>query len=119
MVEQKRKYIIGGNWKSNGTVEFVRKTCDALNSYKFARDEIDVLVCPISIHVASAKAMLVAGVEVGCQNISAKKDGAFTGEISAEQVIDFGLKWTLIGHSERRTLFGETDEIVAAKVGRA
>ena len=119
MVEQKRKYIIGGNWKSNGTVDFVRKTCDALNALQFARDEIDVVVCPITIHIASAKAMLVAGVEVSCQNISATKDGAFTGEISAEQVVDFGLKWTLIGHSERRTLFGETDEIVATKVARA
>ena len=66
MVEAKRKYIIGGNWKSNGTVEFVRKTCDALNVLDFARGEIDVLICPISIHIASAKAMLVAGVEVAC-----------------------------------------------------
>ena len=60
--------------------------------------------------------MLNAGVQVCCQNISEKKDGAFTGEISAEQVKDFGIKWTLIGHSERRTLFGETNEVVAAKV---
>ena len=119
MVEQKRKYIIGGNWKSNGTVDFVRKTCDALNVLEFARGEIEVLICPISIHIASAKAMLVEGVDVACQNISAKKDGAFTGEISAEQVKDFGLRWTLIGHSERRTLYGETDEIVCTKVQRA
>ena len=47
------------------------------------------------------------------------KDGAFTGEISAEQVKDFGLRWTLIGHSERRTLYGETNELVATKVQRA
>ena len=119
MVEQKRKYIIGGNWKSNGTVDFVRKTCDALNALSFARDEIEVFICPISIHIASAKAMLVAGVEVASQNISVKKDGAFTGEISAEQVKDFGLRWTLIGHSERRTLYGETNDVVAAKVQRA
>ena len=63
--------------------------------------------------------MLIAGVEVACQNISAKKDGAFTGEISAEQVKDFGLRWTLVGHSERRQLYGETDENVAVKVSRA
>ena len=119
MVEQKRKYIIGGNWKSNGTVEFVRKTCDALNNLEFARGEIDVFICPISIHIASAKAMLNAGVEVASQNISVTKDGAFTGEISAEQVKDFGLRWTLVGHSERRTLFGETNEVVAEKVQRA
>ena len=63
--------------------------------------------------------MLISGVEVASQSISSKKDGAFTGEISAEQVKDFGLKWTLIGHSERRTLYGETNEVVAAKVQRA
>lgn len=63
--------------------------------------------------------MLSPGVEVATQNISARKDGAFTGEVSADQVKDFGLKWTLIGHSERRTLFGETNEVVAEKVHRA
>jgi len=63
--------------------------------------------------------MLISGVEVASQSISSKKDGAFTGEISAEQVKDFGLKWTLVGHSERRTLYGETNEVVAAKVQRA
>ena len=122
MVEQaapQRKYIIGGNWKSNGTVEFVRTHCDALNASDFARGEIEVVVAPISIHIASAKAMLTSGVDVCCQNISATKDGAFTGEISAEQVKDFDLKWTLVGHSERRQKQGETDEIVAVKTGRA
>ena len=63
--------------------------------------------------------MLNSNVLVAAQNISAEGNGAFTGEISAEQLVDFDLKWTLVGHSERRKLFGETDEIVAQKVSKA
>lgn len=51
--------------------------------------------------------------------MSASDKGAFTGEVSGDQAVDFGLEWVIIGHSERRTLFGETDEIVAAKVSKA
>lgn len=56
---------------------------------------------------------------VGTQNISASKNGAFTGELSAEQVKDFELKWTIIGHSERRQKYNETNEMIAEKVLRA
>ena len=65
------------------------------------------------------KTLLNADVKVGTQNISATKNGAFTGELSAEQVKDFELQWTLIGHSERRAKQGETNEVVAQKVVQA
>lgn len=71
------------------------------------------------IHIASAKAILASHIHVAAQNVSAQKNGAFTGEVSADQVKDFGLSWVIVGHSERRTLFGETDEVVATKVARA
>ena len=63
--------------------------------------------------------MLKSQVNVGAQNVSAHKNGAFTGEISAEQIKDFELKWCIIGHSERRQHFGETNETVATKVKQA
>ena len=115
-----RKYIIGGNWKSNGSVDMVRQLCtDTLNTMEFDTNRVEVVVAPISLHIASAKAMLNSNVLVSAQNISATGNGAFTGEISAEQVKDFGLEWTLIGHSERRVKYGETDEMVAGKTERA
>ncbi len=119
MVES-RKYIVGGNWKSNGSVDFVRKICtDTLNTASFDPSKVEVVVAPVFIHIASAKAMLNQNINVAAQNCSAHKNGAFTGEVSAEQIKDFGVNWVIIGHSERRTLFGETNEIVAAKVTRA
>ena len=120
MVDTRRKYIVGGNWKSNGTVDFVRGLCnDTINTMKYDTDRVEVVVAPVYIHIASAKAILASHVSVAAQNISANKNGAFTGEVSAEQVKDFGLNWVIVGHSERRTLFGETDEVVATKVTRA
>lgn len=88
MVEQsapQRKYIVGGNWKSNGTVDFVRKLVqDTLNPMVWNKDAVDVVVFPLAIHITSAKAMLKSEVEVGAQNVSAHKMGAYTGEISAD-----------------------------------
>jgi triosephosphate isomerase len=115
-----KKYIIGGNWKSNGTVSFVRDhVTNVLNTIKFDESKVEVIVAPLSIHIPSAKALLNKEIKVSSQNVSATKDGAFTGEVSAEQLTDFDLHWTLIGHSERRQHYGETDEIVAKKVTRA
>ncbi len=115
-----RKYIVGGNWKSNGSVDFVRTLCtETLNTMQFDENNVEVVVAPITLHITSTKTMLNSNVLVASQNISAQGNGAFTGEISAEQVVDFGLQWTLVGHSERRKLFGETDEIVAQKVAKA
>jgi triosephosphate isomerase len=115
-----RKYIIGGNWKSNGSVDFVRQQCtEVLNHINFDQHHVEVVVAPVYIHIASAKAMLNGNVLVAAQNVSATKNGAFTGEVSAEQIKDFGVNWTIVGHSERRTLYGETNEIVAHKVTRA
>lgn len=84
MVES-RKYIIGGNWKSNGSVDFVRQLCtETLNNMKFDQNKVEVVVAPVFIHIASAKAMLNDSITVAAQNVSAHKNGAFTGEVSAE-----------------------------------
>ena len=117
---QQRKYIVGGNWKSNGSVDFVRTMCtNTLNTMEFDENCVEVVVAPITLHITSTKTMLNSNILVAAQNISAEGNGAFTGETSAEQIVDFGLQWTLVGHSERRKLFGETDDIVAKKIAKA
>ena len=115
----KRKYIVGGNWKCNGSVQTVQSLCETLNSLTVKNEQVEVVVAPISLHIANVKTRLNAVIKVASQNISADKNGAFTGEVSAEQVKDFDLEWTLVGHSERRKLNGETDAIVAKKLARA
>jgi len=115
-----RKFIVGGNWKSNGSVEFVRNHCaNVLNTMEFDDNHVEVVVAPISLHITATKTMLNSNILVSAQNISTEGNGAFTGEISAEQLIDFGLQWTLVGHSERRKIFAETDDMVAKKIGKA
>ena len=112
--------IVGGNWKCNGTVQSIKDLVnDVLNKAEYDHEKVDVIVAPTSIHIASVKALLKENVKVMAQNMSQTGNGAFTGEISAEQLKDFDVQWVLIGHSERRNLFGETDAQVATKVAKA
>ena len=115
-----RKMIIGGNWKCNGTVQSTKDLVnEVLNKATFSDDKLEVVVAPISIHIASVKALLTQQIKVACQNMSSTNKGAYTGEISAEQLKDFDINWVIIGHSERRTLYDETDAVVSAKVQQA
>jgi len=113
-----RKPFVGGNWKSNGTAESTKLLCKALTSSSAAyRNKVDVVVCPIAPQISmTTKLLYKSPLKVSAQNVSASKEGAFTGEISAGQLKDFGVNWTLVGHSERRTKYGETDAITAQKI---
>ena len=120
MEATQRKYIIGGNWKCNGTLQSVKDLIEnVLNKAEFDQSRVEVIVAPVTIHIASVKALLNQNIQVACQNASQTGKGAYTGEISCEQLKDFDVNWTLIGHSERRSLYGETDAIVAAKAAQA
>ena len=119
-MEGSKKYIIGGNWKSNGTVQSIKDLVkNILNTAQFNPDKLEIVVAPISIHIASVKAMINSKISVAAQNMSESGNGAFTGEISGEQLLDFDLQWVILGHSERRTLYNETNESVAKKLAKA
>lgn len=80
-----RKLIIGGNWKCNGTIQSTKDLVnDVLNKAQFDTDKVEVVVAPISIHIASVKALLDSKIKVACQNMSGTGKGAYTGEISGE-----------------------------------
>jgi len=113
-----RKPFVGGNWKSNGTIESARELCRSLTSGTAAyRNKVEVVVCPIAPQISIInKFVRKSPLRVGAQNVSASGEGAFTGEISAGQLKDSGIQWTLIGHSERRTKYGETDAVTAEKI---
>jgi triosephosphate isomerase len=111
-----RKYLVGGNWKCNGNLAFAKSfPVEVLNTLKFNPAKVDVVVAPTALHLATVQSVLANNVQVATQNLSLTGDGAFTGELSGGMITDMGIKWTLTGHSERRTLFGETDAEVAKK----
>lgn len=115
-----RRYFVGGNWKCNGDTAFVSDfPTNVLNKLNHNKQMVEVVVAPTSLHISTVQKVINSDVNLAAQNISVAGMGAYTGELSANQAVDMGLKYTLVGHSERRTLFKETDEEAAIKVKAA
>ncbi|XP_041010559.1 triosephosphate isomerase, chloroplastic [Juglans microcarpa x Juglans regia] len=112
------KFFVGGNWKCNGTKESITKLVSDLNSAKLEAD-VDVVVAPPFIYIDQVKNTLNARIEISGQNSWVGKGGAFTGEISVEQLNDIGCKWVILGHSERRHIIGEDDQFIGKKAAYA
>eukprot|EP00268_Persea_americana_P021735 TRINITY_DN21643_c0_g1_i2.p1 TRINITY_DN21643_c0_g1~~TRINITY_DN21643_c0_g1_i2.p1 ORF type:complete len:314 (-),score=84.87 TRINITY_DN21643_c0_g1_i2:328-1269(-) len=112
------KFFVGGNWKCNGTKDFVSKLVSDLNSAKVEAD-VDVVVAPPFVYIDQVKNSLTDRIEISAQNSWVGKGGAFTGEISVEQLKDIGCKWVILGHSERRHVIGEDDQFIGKKAAYA
>ncbi|KAG0606303.1 hypothetical protein M758_9G130500 [Ceratodon purpureus] len=112
------KFFVGGNWKCNGTKESIKKLVEDLNSAKF-EEGVDVVVAPPFVYISQVIDTLTDRIEVAAQNSWSGKGGAFTGEISADQLVDVGLKWVIQGHSERRHVIGETNATIGKKTSYA
>lgn len=112
------KFFVGGNWKCNGTKDSVNKLVSDLNSAKLEAD-VDVVVAPPFLYLDQVKNTLTDRIEIAAQNSWIGKGGAFTGEISAEQLKDIGCTWVIHGHSERRHIIGENDEFIGKKAAYA
>lgn len=112
-----RTPIIAGNWKMNLDVEASKRLAEALAAESFDGN-VEVVLFPTSLAVTEVvRAVGDSNISVGVQNIHAETSGAFTGEVSAPLAKAAGCTWVLIGHSERRQLFHETDEGVRQKLG--
>ena len=94
----------------NGSVKQIRDIVHNLNEAKLDSNT-EVVISPPSLYLLLSREHLRKGIEVAAQNIFDKPNGAFTGEISAEQLIDSNITWTILGHSERRTILKENDEV--------
>eukprot|EP01118_Nematostelium_gracile_P019912 TRINITY_DN943_c0_g1_i1.p1 TRINITY_DN943_c0_g1~~TRINITY_DN943_c0_g1_i1.p1 ORF type:complete len:270 (+),score=94.87 TRINITY_DN943_c0_g1_i1:53-811(+) len=114
-----RKFFVGGNWKCNGTLASNEKLVKDLNEGSIPFDKVDVVVSPVSLHLGTVKQLIKDQIKVAAQNCYFEQKGAFTGEISPDQIKDFGLEWVIIGHSERRDIFNESDQLIGKKVGSA
>lgn len=107
-----RKKIIAGNWKMNKTPSEAKALAAAI-AEKAANAACDVVVCPTAVCLPGViDAVQGSNVKVGAQNVHFKESGAYTGEIAANMLTDIGAEYVIIGHSERRQYFGETDETV-------
>ena len=114
-----RKPIIAGNWKMNNTIADTKKLVSEL--IPLVKDaECDVVICTPYTDLATAVEMTKGtNIKVGAENVHWAEKGAFTGEISADMLKELGVEYVIIGHSERRQYFGETDETVNKRTLRA
>jgi triosephosphate isomerase len=108
-----RKKLVAGNWKMHGSLA---DNAALLAAIKPALAGIEAAVCVPFPYLAQAQAALAgSSIAWGAQNLSEQPKGAFTGEVSAAMLLDFGCRYVIVGHSERRSLYGETDAVVAKK----
>ncbi|KAM7265496.1 hypothetical protein ACFE04_003179 [Oxalis oulophora] len=112
-----RKFFVGGNWKCNGTTEDVKKIVNTLNEGQVpSPDVVDVVVSPPFVFLTLVKSLLKSDFQIAAQNCWVKKGGAFTGEVSAEMLVNLGVPWVILGHSERRALLKESNEVSSYSV---
>jgi triosephosphate isomerase len=111
-----RQPIIAGNWKMNGSRASIKELLDGLMAGIDEVKTAEVAVCAPFVYLAEVRAQL-SGTPIfwGAQNLSHEEKGAFTGEIAASMLLDFDCKYVIVGHSERRSLYGEDDNLVTKK----
>ena len=115
-----RKPIIAGNWKMNKTAGETKELISALIPLVKDVTEVDIVVCPPFVNIESAKeALKGSNIKLGVQNMHYEESGAYTGEIAPGMLKALDVDYVIIGHSERRQYFGETDEAVNKKVKAA
>ncbi len=110
-----RQKIVAGNWKMNGSKETVSSLVEGL--LKMDASNSEVVVSPSFPYLSQVSdALSASAIQVAAQNVSDQAKGAFTGEVSASMLKEFAVKYVLVGHSERRSLYAESDAFIASKV---
>src|SRR5262249_1616835 len=112
-----RRLFIGGNWKMNTQMQSAIALAGGLaKAVPQPLPSVQVAVCPPFPYLPAVRQTVAgSGVELGAQNVWHEKPGAFTGEVAVEMLLDGGCKWVILGHSERRQLLAETDDLISRK----
>ena len=119
-VTQMRKTIIAGNWKMNMTPSGAKQLIEEMKTTLPADPKCEVVLCVPFVDIAAAKEATAGSyIKVGAENVHFQPKGAYTGEISAEMLVECGVDYVIVGHSERRQYFGETDETVNLRAAAA
>ncbi|WP_026223877.1 triose-phosphate isomerase [Methylosarcina fibrata] len=114
-----RRSLVVGNWKMNGTLASAEALAKGIMA-GLGSDHADIAVCSPYVHIPALSQLLKnSKLALGAQNVADKSSGAFTGEVSAAMLNEFGCKYAIVGHSERRTYYGDTNESVAARFCQA
>jgi len=115
-----RQPLVAGNWKMNGSLDSIKTLVDGIKAGKDAVTTAEMAVCPPFVYVAQVAQMLAGTkIAVGAQDVSDQVAGAFTGEVAPDMLTDIGCKYVIVGHSERRSLYGESDGFTARKFAAA
>ena len=115
-----RKPIIAGNWKMNNTIKEAVELVNGLKRELSNVETVDIVVCPAFTALSDVNEITMdSNIVLGAQNIFWEANGAFTGEIAPNMLVDAGCKYVIIGHSERRQYFAETNEIVSKRIKAA
>nr|VFK20852.1 MAG: triosephosphate isomerase [Candidatus Kentron sp. LPFa]VFK34484.1 MAG: triosephosphate isomerase [Candidatus Kentron sp. LPFa] len=116
----KRQILVAGNWKMNGSLANAKSLVEEIKAGMDKVKNAEVAICPPFVYIPTVGS-LIAGTKIalGAQNLAKEDPGAFTGEVAAPMLTDIGCKYVIVGHSERRAYYGETDSLVAQKFVRA
>lgn len=113
-----RTSLIAGNWKMNGNLQSAIDLVEGIKAGDAGNAKL--AVCPPAIYLMKVGGMLAeSGIALGAQNVCDQESGAFTGEVSAAMLKECGCRYAIVGHSERRALYGESDQLVAARYAMA
>ncbi len=114
-----RQPLVAGNWKMNGTLESVTTLVEGIKAGLDSVTKAEVAVCPPFVYLDRVNQLIGgASIALGAQSVAKEDPGAYTGEIAAPMLKDVGCKYVIVGHSERRAIYGETDSLVAEKYAR-
>ena len=114
-----RQLLVAGNWKMNDSLQNNQSLIESLKQNASGL-KAEMAVCPPFVYLQQVSELLKGtAISWGGQNVSQNDQGAFTGEVATDMLVDFGCKYVIVGHSERRNLYGESDELVAKKFAKA
>ncbi len=115
-----RQPLVAGNWKMNGSLDSITALVEGVKAGLDSVSTAEMAVCPPYVYIPTVAALIGgASISLGAQDVSDQEAGAFTGEVAPAMLTDVGCKYAIVGHSERRSIYGESDDFTASKFAAA
>lgn len=115
-----RQPLVAGNWKMNGSLDSATTLIEGIKAGLSAVTTAEMVVCPSFVYIPQVAAMIKgSGISLGAQDVNDQESGAHTGEVAPNMLTDIGCKYAIVGHSERRAIYGESDAFTASKFAAA
>jgi triosephosphate isomerase len=115
-----RQPLVAGNWKMNGSLDSIKPLVEGIKAGMDSVTTAEMAVCPPYVYIPVVAALLKgSAIALGAQDVSDQESGAYTGEVAPNMLLDVGCKYAIVGHSERRSIYGESDEFTASKFAAA